>query len=274
MEIDYNKVSRYFARRNQFAFAITLIVAALITLLGFFAEYAFSWFHTVSNLIFMGFGVFLFVFTILLRMTRNVPDAFIDKQYTAHLGYLQKRALEWLGLGKEIEESLLIFRGCYFRPNDRISVKIRRGADGFMRSSVYEAHFIFYNDRQLYIYKAVYSIARKQLIEGALEFFYQEVVSVGVSNEVINIRYSKNEKIPITFDQLEIVTAGGNLHKCSLHNVDTDILHDLNVLRWLVRSYKPAFINYAPAVIAAAAESAKEQADSAAFPEFGYSPEA
>ncbi|MCL2375512.1 MAG: hypothetical protein FWC82_03200 [Firmicutes bacterium] len=106
---------------------------------------------------------------------------------------VQQRAIEKIGLDlSEISEiPPLCLDGFLFPRNDAyaLDAAVRRGRDGFMRSSRYEIVWLFFSAKQVYLYDLKFSLTTDNNRERTEEYFYKDITGFSSENENIEVKY-------------------------------------------------------------------------------------
>ena len=133
-------------------------------------------------------------------------DRLVEKKY--HDMNFRQKALDKIGIDEsQVNEiSPCNFVNYSFDNNERYT---KCGNDGFFRSSTYQVTWLFFSDKQVYVYQYTYNLNDNNIKEITEEYFYKDIVNISTSTEI-------NDK-GITFDEF-IITVPGDKLRCAMQD--------------------------------------------------------
>ena len=105
-------------------------------------------------------------------------DQLVQSKYTSL--NLKQRALDKIGVD---ESQVNEIPPCEFRHWDFLkNVRVKRGIDGIFRSSAYQVSWLFFSDKQVYVYQYTFNMDEDGKNEKTEEYFWKDITNFSTSS--------------------------------------------------------------------------------------------
>jgi len=164
----------------------------------------------------------------------SISDQEIDQICMEHLLSLKSMAIKKHGIDEEqIKESDPIqFDGYYFKPLGAKPPVIKRGNDGRIRSSNYNAIIMMFSSEQVYCYEYRFSLLKDEKQVSTDEYFYNDIVSVSTKTDIVT--YGKSS---INTENFSLTTSGGTTIGATIFDIER-AEKSINAMKNLLRIKK------------------------------------
>lgn len=188
------------------------------------------------------------------NIRRTTWDSEFDKHYYKKLSEMKiyESAISKLGLNidpsierktdswREATEQAKNYPQIPFSIHDnKYDNAYRQGSDGKWRSSSHEITWIFFGKDQVYLYTVKFDILNSKKIENTLEFFYEDIVSVSITTNSVEINkaLSNNEKVSIIETEQFVLTVPGDKINLAFTS-DSEINEQIQAMKSTIREKK------------------------------------
>lgn len=136
--------------------------------------------------------------------SKNISDAEYDQlvqsKYTSL--NLKQKALDKTGVD---ESQVNEIAPCEFKNWNYDKARIKRGKDGVIRTSAYQVTWLFFSDKQVYVYQYTFNMDEDGKKERTEEYFYKDITNFSTSSESEEKEYWEAAK-GCGFSKVPIVT--------------------------------------------------------------------
>jgi hypothetical protein len=125
--------------------------------------------------------------------SKNISDDEYDKLVESKYASLnlKQRALDKTGLDESQVNEIppCEFRNWYFgTSDDKTKNYAKSGKDGRFRSSAYQVTWLFFSDKQVYVYQYTFNMDEDGKKERTEEYFYKDITNFSTSSESVQKR--------------------------------------------------------------------------------------
>jgi len=172
-----------------------------------------------------------------------MKDEFYEQKIMNKLNALnlKARALEKIGLDEDQLKEIPPV--CFHGYNFDSDVLIKIGQDGRLRSSMYEATWLFFSNSQVYIYSYKMDMISESKKETTEEYFYKDITNFATSSETVESEMAagcgctgKPKKESRDYNRFSLVVPGDKFF-CSLSGVP-DADQAINAMKQKLREKK------------------------------------
>lgn len=164
-------------------------------------------------------------------------DEDFDDYFNDAIKNTKQRAVEKLGIDeeqvKEIEpisfQNYIYFDELTMRP-----AYFKRGRDGKWRSSMYEANWLFFSDKQIFVCKVNLNFTDDSIKDRTFEYFYKDVTNISTEEKRKNIQGMVGT---VPYIEFKIIVPGDEF-KCELYDSNEDNERSIRAMRALLREKK------------------------------------
>jgi len=165
-------------------------------------------------------------------------DEDFDDYFNDAIKNTRERALEKLGIDedqvKEIEP--ISFQNIrYYNDLTDKRAYFKRGKDRKMRSSVYQANWLFFSDKQIFVCKINLSFTDDTIKDRTFEYFYKDITNISTEEKSEYIQGVGN----VPYIDFKIIVPGAS-YECELYDSDKneDNQRSIKAMRALLREKK------------------------------------
>ena len=165
-------------------------------------------------------------------------DEDFDDYFNDAIKNTRERALEKLGIDEEQVKEIepISFQNMMYH-NDLTdkSALFKRGKDGKWRSSVYQANWLFFSDKQIFVCKTNLSFTDDTIKDRTFEYFYKDITNISTEEKSEYIQRRGN----LPYIEFKIIVPGDSF-KCELYNTDKNEERERSIkaMRALLREKK------------------------------------
>ena len=179
--------------------------------------------------------------------SKNISDAEYDQmvvdKYTSL--NLKQKALDKIGVD---ESQVNEIAPCEFKNyTDEGNIRLKRGKDGKFRSSAYQVTWLFFSDKQVYVYQHTFNLDEDGKKERTEEYFYKDVTNFSSSSESVEKEYWETgkgciNKVPVVTrkikdsDVFQIIVPGDKF-SCAMIN-DSEAEEKIKAMKNKLREKK------------------------------------
>lgn len=230
MNIDPNRIRKYFEESNA-RFGYYAIIAGVIALL---IGLEFPIFLILALILIGGGGWWIYS-----QIGNRPTEQEVDHAAQQVIAGLLQRGLHRLGIDQEEVNLIepLVATGYSFEPVGG-ELRVKRGKDNRIRSSVYEGVVIYFGEQLLHSYKVRFTLLNPNIApyEETDEYFYRDVVSISTQSTAVRSAYFEGE---IPREELKLTTSGGTSVTSAFEN-STSAGNVFQAARQLIRNKKSA----------------------------------
>lgn len=163
-------------------------------------------------------------------------DEDFDDFFNGAIKNTKQRAMEKLGIDEEQVKEIepISFQNIrYFNELTDKWALFKRGKDGKWRSSVYQANWLFFSDKQIFVCKINLCFTDDSIKDRTFEYFYKDVTNISTEEKRKNIQGVGN----VPYIEFQIVVPGAS-YECELYDYDDDEERSIKAMRALLREKK------------------------------------
>jgi len=232
--MDYNRNQLYFNPIPKKSFetgVIFAIVGIIILIVGINLGVV----GIVIGLVVIGLGVLLIVKTVNYNKNRTIiTDAEIDTTCADHLKNLKSMAIKKHSIDEDQvkEYDPLQFEGYYYERLPNAAFQYKKGDDGKLRSSNYNAVMFLFSSEQVFCYEYKFSLLEDKKQEKTDEYFYKDIVSVSTQSDA-----KTHGDVTFNFEYFKLTTSGGTTISAQ-YSVTGETEDALKAMKNLLRNKK------------------------------------
>ena len=163
-------------------------------------------------------------------------DEDFDDYFNDAIKNTRERALEKLGIDedqvKEIEPISFQNIRYYNELTDKRAL-FRRGKDGKWRSSVYQANWLFFSDKQIFVCKINLCFTDNSTKDRTFEYFYKDVTNISTEEKNEYIQFVGN----VPYIDFKIIVPGSE-YTCAIYDFNDEEERSIKAMRALLREKK------------------------------------
>jgi len=163
----------------------------------------------------------------------GMKDADYEQMVVAKLNSLnlKQKAIAKIGLDEDQLKEIppIFFHGYHFI--DKNNPSYRLGKDNRVRSSKYDATWLFFSGTQVYMYQYIFDMLEDWRKESTEEYFYKDITNFSTATETVSVNGKS-----VTVNQFQLVVPGDKFY-CSTTGVP-DADRAINAMKQKLREKK------------------------------------
>lgn len=170
------------------------------------------------------------------KKERVWTDEDFDDYFNDAIKNTKQRALEKLGIDEEQVKEIEPISFQNYRFRDDLTNRpafFKRGKDGKWRSSMYQANWLFFSDKQIFVCQINLNFTDDSIKDRTFEYFYKDVTNISTGEKRKNIQGAGL----MPYIEFKIIVPGAEF-ECELNVSDEDNERSIKAMRALLREKK------------------------------------